>query len=229
MTTEATATSRSPRLHRYSRGARWLHALTYLATAVELATGWWLLGGQEGHPSLLASLTSLPDTTIHVRVGIGLLVLALGGVALAARSSWFLLRQSLLFRPSDVSWLRAWPRAAVTGDFGRHDGFFDPGQRVANLVMLGGIAVLVGSGTGLAVLHGGDLFVAMLWLHKAATYIVTPVVAGHVVVASGVLPGYRGVWRSMHGGGGIDSGVAERLWPAWAERAKQAPADGGNP
>jgi formate dehydrogenase subunit gamma len=41
-------------------------------------------------------------------------------------------------------------------------------------------------------------------------------------VAAGVLPGYRGVWRSMHLGGHLDIRVARRLWPAWAERQQES-------
>jgi cytochrome b subunit of formate dehydrogenase len=216
-TREATATSVRPRVHRYSRPARWFHAFTYLLTGVELATGWWLLTGREGRPSLLSTLARLPDPALHVRVGVAMLLAALAGTLVAGRSAWHLIRDSVRFSRSDLAWLRAWPRAAVNGRFTRHNGFFDPGQRIANLVMVAGIAALIVSGGGLALTHGGQLFVVMLWLHKAATYLVTPVIVGHVIVASGLLPGYQGVWRSMHGGSGLDADVALRLWPAWAE------------
>jgi hypothetical protein len=43
-----------------------------------------------------------------------------------------------------------------------------------------------------------------------------------VLVAIGVLPGYRGVWRAMHLGGRVSVETARRLWPAWAERAAEA-------
>lgn len=52
----------------------------------------------------------------------------------------------------------------------------------------------------------------------SALYVITPLIAGHIVVASGILPGYRGVWRSMHLGGRLDRRVAQRLWPAWLIR-----------
>jgi len=47
---------------------------------------------------------------------------------------------------------------------------------------------------------------------------VTPVILGHVLVAIGVLPGYRGVWRSMHLGGHLREETARRVWPGWTER-----------
>jgi len=46
------------------------------------------------------------------------------------------------------------------------------------------------------------------------------VIAGHVLVAIGVLPGYRGVWRSMHLGGRVADETAHRVWPGWTERAR---------
>jgi len=40
-----------------------------------------------------------------------------------------------------------------------------------------------------------------------------------------VLPGYRGVWRSMHLGGRLHADVARRLWPAWLERQRRHEAE----
>jgi formate dehydrogenase subunit gamma len=48
-----------------------------------------------------------------------------------------------------------------------------------------------------------------------------PLLAGHILIASGILPGYRGVWRSMHLGGRLDVAVARRLWPGWLDRHEQ--------
>ena len=42
-----------------------------------------------------------------------------------------------------------------------------------------------------------------------------------MIVAMGILPGYRGVWRSMHLGGKLPTEVAHRLWPGWSERAEE--------
>src|SRR5437899_5311615 len=50
-------------------------------------------------------------------------------------------------------------------------------------------------------------------------FILTPVLAGHLLIALGVLPGYRGVWRSMHFSGRIPIETAWRVWPGWTERA----------
>lgn len=97
------------------------------------------------------------------------------------------------------------------GRFGRHEGDFDPGQRVANLVLVLLLAALVGSGIGLTQLTGGTSFVWLQRIHRWATYLVTPVLLGHILIASGVMPGYRDVARSMHLGGRLRRDVARRV------------------
>src|SRR5574341_2297885 len=98
----------------------------------------------------------------------------------------------------DAGWWRRLPAAVFTGRFARHEGHCDPGQRIANVLLVGGLVVLVASGAGLTLLHGGPTFARLDTIHRWSTYVVTAVVAGHLVVVSGVLPGYRGVWRAMH-------------------------------
>jgi hypothetical protein len=46
-------------------------------------------------------------------------------------------------------------------------------------------------------------------------------IAAHVIVAVGILPGYRGVWRSIHLGGKLPNEVAHRAWPGWSERSEE--------
>jgi hypothetical protein len=148
-------------------------------------------------------------------VSIALLAL---GCALGRRAARTLLRDSVRFRRSDLRWFSRWPGALLTGRFGHHDGHFDPGQRLANLVMLASLLLLVGSGAGLAIVSGGPVFVWLNLVHRWATYVFTPLVLGHIVIASGVLPGYRGVWRAMHLGGRVHEGDARRVWPGWTDR-----------
>jgi formate dehydrogenase subunit gamma len=158
------------------------------------------------------------DTDIHKALGWGLT--ALGALAVAghfgAVVSFF--SESVRFSHGDGTWLKAWPRAAVSGRFQRHEGHFDPGQRIANLLLVGGLGVLVASGIGLVIVRGGMTFVWLHRIHLWATYGTAVIIAGHIVVASGVLPGYRGVWRAMHGRGRVPETTAHRLWPTWFER-----------
>jgi cytochrome b subunit of formate dehydrogenase len=204
---------------RYSRAGRWYHCLVYVVSFVLLATGWWLLLGREGEPSLMARMLSRADTSIHTTAGWGLAGLGLLAM-FASRAAWSFVRDSLRFSRSDPAWLARWPAAAFTGRFGHHPGRFDPGQRIANLVMVVGLALVTLSGVGLVLVSGGPAFVWLVRVHKWATYVLTPVIAGHVIVASGLLPGYRGVWRSMHLGGRVNDEVVRRLWPDWAEEGK---------
>jgi formate dehydrogenase subunit gamma len=133
------------------------------------------------------------------------------------------------FDHGDARWFRAWPKALVTGRFPRHEGRFDPGQRIANLVLVVLLGALVVSGVWLARLHGGPTFAVLVRVHRWSTYAITPVILGHVLIASGVLPGYRGVWRSMHLGGHLRIEVARRLWPAWSERTDAAAPEPTDP
>lgn len=203
-------------IERYRRAARWFHAGIYLSALILVITGWWLLAGQEGQPSPLAAITGMPDTSLHTLVGWILAGLAAAGLLLSARALRSFVAESVRLRRSELRWFARWPAAAFTGRFGWHEGRFDPGQRFLNVTLILGLAVLVATGVGLAMVHGGPSFVVLAAIHKWTTYPVTVLIAGHILVASGVLPGYHGVWRSMHLGGRLDASVAERLWPAWS-------------
>ena len=205
-------------VERYRRRSRWLHVGVYVTVLTLMATGGWLLLGREGDPSPLSRLAGLPDTQLHVWVGwvfVGLVGL---GVAAGVRGAVWFVAESLRYQRSDLAWFRAWPRALLTGRFPWHGGHFDPGQRVANLAMLAALSTVTATGVAMALLHGGPAFVWLVPLHRWSTYALIPLIVGHVVIASGVLPGYRGVWRSMHLGGRLPTSVARRVWPAWTEQ-----------
>ncbi len=208
-------------VERYSRPTRWFHAGVYVSVLVLLGTGWWLLLGREGDPSPLAQLVGTPDTEIHRWVGWALAALAGAGIMLGVRAVRTFVLESLRFRRGDLPWFARWPKAVLTGRFGWHDGHFDPGQRVANILVTLSLLALVGSGIGMAVLHGGPAFVWLVRIHKWSTYLLTPLLLGHILIAAGVLPGYRGVWRSMHLGGRQRASVTRRVWPGWTDRASR--------
>ena len=205
-------------MERYSRKARWFHAAIYLTVLVLLGTGWWLLFGQEGNPSPLSRLTGRPDTQLHTWVGWVMTAIVVLGLVGGMHAVATFAAESIHFRRSDLGWFLSWPKALLTGRFARHEGHFDPGQRIANILLVAILVMLVVSGVGLALLHGGPAFAVLVHVHRWATYAVTPVLLGHILIAAGVLPGYRGVWRSMHLGGHLDVEVARRVWPAWLER-----------
>jgi formate dehydrogenase subunit gamma len=190
----------------------------YLTVLTLMATGTWLLIGREGDPSPLSRLTGLTDARLHVVTGWALVGVLAVGVVFGLRQAWSFAAESVRFRRSDLAWFRRWPTALFTGRFTRHDGQLDPGQRAANIALAVALLALVVSGVAMAVLHGGPAFVWLVRIHRWSTYLLIPLIVGHIVIASGVLPGYRGVWRSMHLGGRLDAQVAQRLWPDWTER-----------
>jgi formate dehydrogenase subunit gamma len=208
-------------VRRYNRRTRWFHAGVYLTVLPLLATGWWLVLGREGDPSPLARLIQLPDTTLHRRLGWVLTAVAGLGLLLGVRAVGTFLVETVRFRRGDLAWFARWPRAVFNGRFGWHTGHFDPGQRIANVVITLGLAAVIGSGVGLAVLHGGPAFPALVRVHRASTYLLTPVLIGHILITI-LPPGYRGVWRSMHFGGRLPARVAGRLWPGWLERTTRS-------
>lgn len=140
------------------------------------------------------------------------------GVAGLVRGLPSFARETVRIRRADLVWWRRWPAAMWTGRFARHDGRFDPGQRLMNVGLVAALGLLVASGAAMALLHGGPWFPLLAAVHRWSTYGLTALVAGHVTVAAGILPGYRGVWRSMHLGGRLDPAVARRLWPGWTRR-----------
>ncbi|NUT32573.1 MAG: cytochrome b/b6 domain-containing protein [Hamadaea sp.] len=206
------------RIERYNRRTRWFHAAAYLTVTVLLATGWLLVAGREGRPSPLARVTGVADTTLHLWAGWALTALAVVASTLGVRAAVTFVAESVRWRRGDLRWFVRWPAALVTGRFADHDGHFDPGQRIANLVMAALLVALVGSGIGLVLVPGGPGFLVLRDIHRWATFLLTPVLIGHVVIASGVLPGYRGVARAMHLGGRLRVAVARRVWPGWARR-----------
>jgi cytochrome b subunit of formate dehydrogenase len=210
--------ARPASVERYTRAGRWFHAVTYVTVLMLLGTGWWLLAGREGQASWLAAATGIPDTTLHTDAGWFLAGLSALGVVLGARAIVGFIAETVRVDRGDLRWFLRWPVGVLTGRFARHEGRFDPGQRLANVVLVGLLAALIGSGVGLAVVSGGPSFVWLLQVHRWSTYLITPVLIGHIMIAAGFLPGYRGVARSMHIGGRVRIEVARRLWPGWLER-----------
>jgi cytochrome b subunit of formate dehydrogenase len=225
--TAATEAATGGPVVRNNRATRWLHALLYLATFVLLATGWWLRTGHEGQPTLLADVLDTPDTEVHRTAGWVLLGIAIGGPILGLRGTLTFLRETLRINRGDGAWFWYWPRGALTGRFARHRGHFDPGQRLLNVALVGALGTVIASGVFLTTLSGGRAFATMVRVHRGSTYVLTGLVAGHLLVTLGVLPGYRGVWRAMHWRGRVAQATARRLWPATVPAPDDAPRPGG--
>lgn len=210
------------RIERYSRGTRTFHTAVYLLTFLLLFSGYWLLAGREGQPSILARALGQPDTLIHQALGWLLVALIVVAVIVGREGLVTFARETFRVDAGDGAWLAHWPRAAIGGRFGWHEGHFDPGQRLANVAIVGSLAAVIGSGIGLAFVSSGAGFVWLLQIHTLATLVATLLIAGHVLIAAGLLPGYRGVGRSMHLGGRLSLETARRVWPGWTERTLAA-------
>ena len=149
------STSDGQVVERYNRAARWFHAGVYLLVLVLLATGWWFLTGGYDEPSPLARLTGIPDVSSHEITGFAFAALMVGGLARGFRAARYFVAETLRFRRADLRWFRRWPAALVDGSFARHHGHFDPGQRVANVVMVLTLVILLASGFGMLLLQPG--------------------------------------------------------------------------
>jgi formate dehydrogenase subunit gamma len=111
-----------------------------------------------------------------------------------------------------------------------HGGHFDPGQRVMNVALVVSLLALTVSGILMSFPERitPAAFAVSLRAHRASTIVLVIVLAGHVLVASGILPAYRGVWRAMHGDGRVSGELAGRLWPSWtaARESEERELDG---
>jgi cytochrome b subunit of formate dehydrogenase len=213
------AASATKRLQRHSRRARLLHAAVYLTTLPAVVTGWWIVAGRGGWLGRLFRPLGPINTLVHVRFGWAMAAAILVSLVIGGRGVVAFARETFRRDRGDGRWWLRWPVAIMTGRFARHEGRFDPGQRVVNVLMLGGLIVLTATGIALTRLHGGPVFALLDRIHKVTAIVVTVLIVGHVIVAIGILPGYRGVWRAMHFGGRVNEQTARRVWPGYTERS----------
>lgn len=218
-------------LLRNARSPRRIHAGMYVATAFLFFSGISVTG--EGHP-VLADLIGghVAAAGWHRWVGFGLIGAGLLLPVLRPRAAFRFFAESVRFHLSDLRWSASYPGFVFRRhDPARHEGHFDPGQRVLNCLILLSFAALSVTGIIMSVPERVTpaAFAVSFNIHVVATVVLAALVAGHVLVASGLLPAYRGVWRAMHGGGRVSPDLARRLWPVWAEeqegRARPAPGE----
>ena len=214
------------RILRNTRAARRLHLIVYVAITLLFVSGISLLGN--GIPRIEALFGGHESTgRWHRWIGFALIALALLVSLVRSKSVWRFLRDSIRFRAADIDWFLTYPRFVARparNAPARHEGHFDPGQRVFNCVIV--LAFVVLSITGLFMCFPERFTPAVFaWsfrFHRWATWAIVVAVLGHVLIASGLLRAYRGVWRAMHGSGRVHVALAERLWPRWTEEKSEA-------
>ena len=198
----------------------------YVVTPFLFLSGISVLG--EGKPAIEAILGGHVSAA-HWHRWIGFVLIGSGVLVLVVRprASRGFLRDSLTFRRSELKWFTTYPSflaAPRRHAPERHRGHFDPGQRVMNVAVLLCFAALSVTGVMMAFAQAitPGAFAWSLRVHRLATWLLAAAVVGHVLVASGVLRAYRGVWRAMHRGGRVQTRLAHRLWPVWTERHPDA-------
>jgi formate dehydrogenase subunit gamma len=217
---------------RNGRQARWLHTVIYLSTLFLAYSGIAVL--LEGHPALARPLGGhVPTATSHRLVGYGLLIAAALTAVVWWRAAGRFVANSVRFSRIDLRWLAGYPRMALApgrSEPAPHRGHFDPGQRVFNVLLVLTFLVLGVTGIvmGMPERFLPSVFGWSLRIHELATWVLIGLVAGHLLLASGLLPGYRGVWRAMHLGGRVPAATARRLWPLWSTAPQRQRATARN-
>jgi len=217
---------------RNGRQARWLHTVIYLSTLFLAYSGIAVL--LEGHPALARPLGGhVPTATSHRLVGYGLLIAAALIAVVWWRAGGRFVANSVRFSRIDLRWLAGYPRMALApgrSEPAPHRGHFDPGQRVFNVLLVLTFLVLGVTGIvmGMPERFLPSVFGWSLRIHELATWVLIGLVAGHLLLASGLLPGYRGVWRAMHLGGRVPAATARRLWPLWSTAPQRQRATARN-
>jgi len=225
-------TGAGTRILRNTRPARRLHAAVYLTTAFLLYSGVSVAG--EARPFLAALIGGQAAAARwHRWIGFGLIALGLLLPLMRPRPAVRFIVESVPFRRGDLRWFRAYPAFVLAPRDhppARHGGHFDPGQRVLNCVILVSFTALSVSGLVMSFPDPvtSATFAASFTVHVVATWVLVVSLAGHVLVGSGLLPAYRGVWRAMHGDGRVRADLSERLWPAWTQEREgdDSAADG---
>lgn len=213
------------RVLRNARVARRVHAGTYLTTALLLLSGLAVMGeGRAAVANLIGG--HVAAARWHRWVGYALIGAGLVIPMVRWRAAVGFLAESVRFRPSDIRWFQSYPRFVLRPSHhapARHEGHFDPGQRVLNCAIVLAFVALASTGVVMSFPEAviPSVFGWSLRIHRAATWLLVASVAGHLLVATGLLSAYRGVWRAMHRDGRVPADLAAKLWPAWAEARHQ--------
>lgn len=208
-------------VRRHGRPAIATHAMVGLLTVAVAVTGLALLGAV---PRGLLHVVGGHDAaaTWHRRLSLTLIFALVATAVVAPRASWQFLHDVTRWRRADVGWPGAFARHARHPDrhpAPRHDGRFDPVQRLVFTLMTVMFVVLVVTGVALLVLprSATGLLAGCVRVHKTTGWLFVALVGAHILAGSGVLPTHRRVGWAMVTGR-VPIRVARLLWPAWTAR-----------
>lgn len=206
-----------------------LHAVVGALVLGLTATGLGLLGVL---PTPLLYLLGGHEAALvwHRLLGLTLTPLLVALPVVAPRAGRRFVADATRFCRADLPWVVGFAAHLVRPGrhvVPRHEGRFDPVQRLVFALMLVALGALVVSGAALLVLPGTSITViaACVQVHETAGWMLVGLVGMHVLAGSGVLPTHRRVGRAMVDGH-VRAVVASRLWPAWAYR-QSAPEPAG--
>ena len=194
---------------RFTRGERWVHKSTAILMTICLATAAILyvdpLSRITGHRAFVE--------WIHVIAGIGLPIpFIVGLLSKAFRADAQRLNR---FTRTDWRWLRSRTRRRDRLPVGK----FNAGQKLNANFQLGGILVMLGTGTIMRFANHWPVYLrtGATFVHDWLAYGLLAVVVGHIVMANRDPDALRGMRT-----GYVPAAWAKREHAAWAEREHAA-------
>jgi formate dehydrogenase subunit gamma len=207
------------RVHRFSRGERWVHRTTAIVMVICIGTAACLYLGPlaqlVGRRHLVATVHQWSGLLLLGPVGLGSLLSA------AVRADLRILNR---FTHEDQAWLRhAFRRRRSVN---RHAGKFNAGQKVYAAWLVGAVLAMLLSGLLLwfkfalpSIPRGGVIFV-----HDIFALAIVIVIVGHIRKAAQDPEARRGMRT-----GSVRRSWAERHHPLWAEELDNAAMKPGAP
>lgn len=206
VTTNPSSETRT-RLHRFTRGERYLHRSIAALTFVLLATGSALY-----FPDISVLVGNRPLVSdIHVIAGFALPI----PIVLALFSRGFRNDADLLnrFSPDDWRWLRSRDRRSGRIPVGK----FNAGQKLNSAFTLGWILVMLGTGSVMffSSLFPDDIRTGATFVHDWLTLLIFIVVVGHIYMALNDAEARAGMRT-----GSVSAEWAHREHSQWASEHK---------
>jgi formate dehydrogenase subunit gamma len=209
-------------LYRNSRKERFLHWTHLISTALLFFTGltwyWpWLarvIGGYQ--------VTKI----IHRAAALAFIAIPLVMILMNWKGFIKFIKEITNWTNVDTKWMALFPLYMLRNgktQMPLFEGKYNPGQKF-NGTMTIGLCALLGASGMLWMLFPGlspGPMIILGWLHRLGAIVLLAMMGGHVVLGSGLYKPYRGMARTMFRDGYIDEKTAEKIWPVWAEEAKE--------